>query len=284
MILKTLDELFNEILTNKVNYPSVIGLTNESNINDNQTLLSELNSETDVARWIHISRLVAESEYNLQSWIQSAQTEFNSILESRGNAWNLEAVAYWAKKFQSGDIVVCDESTNFIPTYNPTNTSHQIIKSCTAEFYGKKVRLKIAGKTNNILSDTELTEFTQYMSKIKPNNKFIFVNKESDKLKLIATIIYDGQTNLQTLKGNVETSINNYIQNISFDSNLYTNFLIDSIQSVTGVFNIELQTLESREDDQQTFMPIVNSVKSSAGYFNIDGNYPLSTYLTYKIK
>ena len=284
MIIKTLDELFNEILTNKVNYPSLIGITNDTNINDNQTLLSELNSETDVARWIHICRLVAESEYNLQSWIQNSKNEFTTLLESRGNAWNLEAISYIAKQFQSGDIVICDQSTNFIPTYNPVNTSHQIIKSCTAEFFGSKVRLKICGKTNNILTDTELTEFKQYMDAVKPNNKYTYVNKESDKLKFIATIIYNGQTDLQILKTNVETAINKYIQNISFNSYLYTNFLIDAIQSVNGVFNIEIQTLESREDNETNFTPVVNSIRSSAGYFNIDSNYPLSIYLNYKLK
>lgn len=280
MIVKTLDQLFNEILTNKDNYATLIGLTNDSVINDNQTLLSELTSENEVARWIHISRLVAESEYNLQSWIKDASLEFTQLISDNGISGNLEWISYFAKKFQTGDIVICDETTDFKPTYNPVNTGNQVVKNCTAEYFGDKVRLKISP----ILTSLQLTEFKAYMDRIKFNKKYIYVNKASDKLKLIATVIYDGQSNLSTIKSDVENAINNYISNISFDSFFYTNFLIDAIQKVSGVFNIELSTIESRTNEEQSFTPIVDKVNSSAGYFSIDDNYPLSTYLTYKVK
>lgn len=279
---RTVEEIFNSLLEYKDTIPELTGLN--SNVSDFQTLLDDLQSDSVVSRWILYLYIHAYNTWILENLMEQQVDELQNIKDT-----NITGTAQWysfmAKKFQYGDTLVVDESTNFVPSYDVVNESNYIIGSAATEEVSGKLYIKIRGLVNDLLTEDELNAFTAYMNKIKfAGTKIAIQNLASDKLKIVANIVYDGQVLLEDLKDEVENAIIDYIGNIAFDSTFYRNRLIDSIQAINGVIDVEINTLQSRVDSISRFTDIVHNYKSLSGYMTIDSAYPLSSFLTYTIK
>lgn len=281
MTARTIDEIFSDILTTKESLPDLLNLV--TNVSDEQTLLTELTTDSLVARWVLYAYVIATCIYAFELILQDEVTEVEAIRDS-AFAGNPTWYVYQAKKFQYGDEIVCDESTDFIPKYSVIDESKQIIKNCGISDTGGKVIFKIQGKESNILTEDQISSFSTYIDRIKfAGTKKIIQNVEADKIKIVANIIYSGVYKLDDIKSNVEAAILDYISNIEFDSVFVTNYLIDKVQSVPGVKDMEINTIESKAYNEPGFTPIVHRKNSQAGYFEVDVDYPLSTYITYQI-
>ena len=281
MKARSFEEIYSDHLYEKTTLPDLIQL--QTTVSDVQTLLQELNSDSRTARWGLEIFVVDRCIWALENIVSQASNDIETIRDnsfSGNNYWLIDK----AKKFQYGSDIVTDESTNFVPSYTVIDTAQQIIKNASINEVNGKVILKICGRDSNVLGTDEFNSFSSY---IKNNIKFagqriLIQNLPADKLKIIGNIRYKGTFTQSDIQSIVETNINTYIQNIGFDSFFVTTDLIDVLKALDGIIDFEINSLESRPDSSQTFLPIVHRVNSTAGYFEIDPNYSLNSYITYQ--
>jgi len=280
MINYTTDQYFNILINAKNDYNNLIGL-DANGINSNQTLLNNLQSETDVATWVHIMRISAELATLVQGVYQSVITDMQNIITTNGFSGNLQWIQNIALAFQYGDTI---KLINNIPTYDTINDANKIIKNCSVQQLDDKVTLKYRGITSDILTTDQQAAFESYIQEVKFPFFYNYLNVPSDKIKLVAKCIINPQASQATIQPLVETAINNYIANISFDSYIYTTYLIDAVKAIPGVFDFWIHDFETRPDSSTAFTPVVDEAVSYAGYFTIDTQFPLSSYITYQNK
>jgi len=279
---RTLDTIFTNLLTYKDTIPELTGLnTTIANVQD---LLDKLQSDSSVSIWVMELYIVAYSQWVLENIIQTQVNEIetikNAALVGTFNWYSLQAT-----KFQYPDNITVDSSTDFVPKYSLIDAAKQIVAQASALEVSGKLILKIRGRDNDVLTTPELNAFITYINKIKfVGTKIAIQNIESDKLKLIATIKYNGESNINDLKNNVTTAIDNYLLNLPFNSALLRNKLIDEVQNIDGVIDIEIDTLQARPNSISSFVNIQHRYNSLAGYIRIDDNFELDTFLTYEIE
>lgn len=277
---RSINEIFIEILNEKANY-SVLDTLQSGSISDEQTFLDTLSSDSNVSIWINWAYLMARTQWATD---QIMLTQVNELETIRDNSFigNLDWYGYIALQWQYGDILIIDPDT-FTISYSVNDDSKKLVGSVATDEVGGKVLLKIRGKNSDLLTTDELTSFSAYMNKVKfAGTKIIIKNSEPDKLKILADVIYNGEAVLNETKVNVETAINNYIQNLPFNSEFNKNELIDEIQAIDGIVDFRINTLEGRLYNGN-FSSIVHTYKADAGYMSIDTDFPLTATLTYKI-
>lgn len=291
MKILTPEQYMDSMLSNIANYPTLIGL-DTMKITSDQTLLDTIYGQNDVSEWINYIRIFAEEAYNLQTVIQGGITDLQNIIVTRGNSFNPQQIQQLVLNYQDGYNIIIDSTTNNVPAYQTIDNSAKIIKSCAVEVNGEKVLIKIAP----LLDMNQRSRFNSFLNEVNPTALLTVKNNPPDNLKILGTVFYDGQRNVTDIQTEVEKAINNYISNISFDSYFYNNFLIDAIQSVNGVFNVNITGIEWKRYDEQNFTKIIftdnnnvkteynQNIRSDAGYFIISPDFSLSNTLNYKIK
>jgi len=277
---KSIDENFIDILITKDSLPEIMTEL-QSNISDEQTLLTELTNDSAVARWVLYAYTVATTQDALETSISNFVSEVNTAISAifyGTPKWYIQKTL----EFQYGDVLLENEFGNYY--YETINEGNRIIRSCTVELINGATILKVRGKDSDILTVDQMESLFSYLVKLQTNNNINIRNENGDRLKIIANVRYNGQNEITTIKSKVEEAINSYISDIDFDSIFVRTNLIDTVKKVDGVLDFEINTLESRSFNVEIFTPIVHNAISGAGYFVVDENYPLSTFITYQIK
>lgn len=277
---KTIDENFVDILTTKDSFPEIVNEL-QTNVSDEQSLLTELTNDSAVARWAQYGYVIATVqdalETSIANFVEDTNTAFSESFYGTPKWYVTKAL-----EFQYGDTLIENEFGNFY--YQTINESNRIIRSCTVELINGSTVLKVRGKNSDILEAEESTALLSYIKKLQTNTNINIRNDNGDRLKIIANVRYNGQKSLTALTGSVEQAINEYIGAIDFDSVFVRTNLIDAVKAIDGVLDFEINTLEFRNYNSATFEPIIHNTISSSGYFVIDENFGLSTYITYQVK
>lgn len=276
--IRTIDEIFQQLLLDKQNLTSLNGLL-PGGITDENSLITSV-QEGKVAEfvlWLY-NFAVATNLTDIAS--QSAIDEINTILATE-RLHTLNWYIMKAKQFQYGDIPVV--GVNDV-VYSTIDTAKQIIGSCTGLDSNNKLILKVRRVSSDILSSPELLAFQSYMFKCKDAGTQILIqNYNPDLLRLTMTIIYDGIYTKTAIQSAVETAINDYISNIEFDSKFNVNKLIAKLQAIAGVIDPRLDSALAL-DDLGVTTTIIHEYDSTAGYMKINPAYPLSGSITYTSK
>jgi len=284
---RTIDAIFQEIITEKINQATLKDkLLNEdgtSSLSTEQDLLDSLKTTSKVAiwkLWAYITSVVIWAHENLWDLFK---VEIETIKESAFVA----SLLWWTEKckvWQFGYSLTID-SDDYSVGYDTIDDTVQYIEHAAAIESGGKVILKVRRETSDILSAEELESFESYVFQLKfAGTRVIIWNFESDKLKLYYDVYYDPIVGLTTIQANVETIIDDYLDNIEFNSEVDITQLTDNIQTVEGVKAITFTSGEGRADYASTFTNIDNYYSSIAGYCSIDPLSPLSTTLNYIAK
>jgi hypothetical protein len=181
------------------------------------------------------------------------------------------------------------ELVNFVPTYPIVDSNLRIITRCAISNYGLNTCLVKVAKSDppQILLAAELTALNSFLnnggdgtiagSSVGLGFAGINYNVQSynsDKLYLVAEIVYNGQYS-NTIQENVETAINNYLSLLPFDSKVKITALTDAIQLVEGVSDVIITDLAMRSDAtafaNKTYLvqnktTILSSYPTFAGY------------------
>lgn len=274
--IRTIDQIFQQLLTEKVSYTYLTQLNTD--ITDENTLASKLD-DTKVAEWVLWLYNEAVAIHLAEVGLNTGVNEIQTILETK-QVSNEEWYIQQALKFQYGDTLIIDSET-FQPYYAVEDISKQIIGSATIETIANLLVIKVRKKDLSLLTFEEKTAFEGYLRTIKTAGTRIRVdNFDADLVTLNFNILYKGSYNVSTVQSNVEAAINNYLNNIEFNSYIYVTPLIDALQQVDGVIDPRLISASAVNSLGNT-VPFTHEYNTNAGYAKINPLTPLSSTITY---
>lgn len=275
--IRTIDQIFQELLLEKQTLTSLNGLV-DGGITDENSLISALNT-SKVAEWIL-------QLYNMAVQIHLTEIRTNSAIEDIDTIFEQKRVATdkWyieeSLKFQYGDSLTIDPATYQVE-YEVIDETKQIIASVTVLDVANKLFLKVRRKNTNILSALEKTAYETFLQNLKiAGTQIVVQNFPGDELTLTLEIIYDGTLDLATITSNVESTINEYIVNLQFDSKFITSEMIDNLQALDGVIDPRFNDGVAL-DSLAVSTNFTHEYTTNAGWAKINAATPLSTTITY---
>lgn len=278
--IRTIDQIFQELLLEKQNFINLNSL-DPGVIIDEATLITALENKqaAEWVLWLYNTAVATHlTEIALQTGIDDILKALETQIVPTAKFYVSEAL-----KFQYGDTVIIDPIT-YQPSYILIDPNKQIIASATTEEVQNVLKIKVRRVNSDILSNDEKEAFVSYMNKIKPAGTQLLVeNYSGDLFTLNIVIVYDGTLSLFTVKTNVETTINDYLNNLEFNSEFLTSTLIDKLQATVGV--IDPRFNESSAIDplsNETFF--LHNYQTLSGYGKINPSTPLSSTITYVVK
>ena len=254
-----------------------------------QTSLSSLNSPSQSGIYTLWKYIVATQMF-LQETLWDIYKAALELIVSKAavgtSAWLQDRVL----KFQYDAVTpqVLDVLSDFSVNYTTIDATKRIITRCAINRTIQRTVLVKVAKNDppEALSAPELSSLTGYLDDICfAGVNYIPTSLDSDKLYLKANIFYDGQY-AATISANVIASINNYLANLPFDGKVKLTALVDSIQSVTGVNDVELEDVAIRENltlfANKTYLvqnktSLMPSYQLYAGYV-VEENEPANTF------
>jgi hypothetical protein len=251
-------------------------------------LLAALNSTSKVAVWRLLAYIHAVAIHTHEVLFDLFKSEVQAVADSAytGTArWYQSAIF----AYQHGDSLVYD-TTNRKYKYATENTAVQIVKrAAIIEGADGVLTIKVAKLAGSpaapiALTSPEQTALAAYISKIRfAGTRYVLVSGNGDILKIVGNIYYDGSIEVATVRASVEAAINAYIGGLPFNGQFLTNALIDAIQSVTGVNDVLLTSVQSKPLAAGTYADVVRTTVPDYGYFNIstDAGETLTDTLTY---
>jgi hypothetical protein len=275
--VRTIDEIFQELLTDKQDLTSLDNLS-DGGITNEETLITAL-ANSKVAEWVLWLYNMAVQIHLTEIRTLTAVDEIEDIFSTKRVAtekWYIEK----ALEFQLDDTVIVDPITYQVG-YATEDTDAQIIASCTTKTFANKLYLKVRRKDTNLLTTDEKNQFTYYMSKVKIAGTQITVeNYNGDLMTLNMTIIYDGTKNLTDVQTAVESTIYDYLDNLEFDSSFLTSSLINKLQDLTDVIDPRFNS-GSAIDSLGNSTDFTHQYTTNAGWAQVNPATPLSSSVTY---
>lgn len=260
--------------------------------------LTEIYSEAKAARgqYLQLSEIQNDSKMSAMdafTWITSAciwsfenlldvfKTDILKDLQNRVNG----TPAYYSNamlKFQYGDSLTMNEDgTQF--TYPSIDESKRIItKTSYSEvtedgFKDKELVLKVAkGAQGNYtnLTEQELIAARTYINQIAFAGTHIkVISRKGDILIPRVTVYHDGKMDNETVYENIRQALVKYIEEIDFDGVVYTQRVVDAIQSAEHVIDVHINEslgqgiyIAQYNDDNQLVPVTINPDGSVTSY------------------
>ena len=255
-----------------------------------QTGLSGLNSPSTTAIF-KLWKYIVASQMFLQEtlWdIYKKDIETQVSLATSGTpTWLKDKILNY---FQYSSVTPQNlELVNFVPTYPTIDANLRIITRCAISTYGLNTCLVKVAKSDppQILLAAELNALSSFLNSGGDGTiagsavglgfagiKYNVQSYNSDKLYLVAEIIYNGQY-ASTIQDAVEAAINAYLAGLPFDSKVKITALTDAIQLVDGVSDVIITDLAMRANSTafsgktylvQSKTTIFSSYPTYAGY------------------
>jgi hypothetical protein len=298
---RSIGEIYNAMIAEKESF-SVLN-TYTPLVDDAQTMLQELTTTSKVGIWRLILWVCAVAIWIHEGLWDSFEIEINeksaSLIPGTIGWWVTEM-----KKFQYGDELIWN-STDEKFEYTTIDIDKQIIiQTAVVEVNGLLV-IKIAKSDGSIglekLTAPEKAAVQNYIDCIKfAGTLTSLISEDPDYLYLLCTvyvdtsIIYNDESNpTDPLNGSlivdstvfpIQDAIDNYISTLDFNGKYFVVEQVDSIQSVSGVSNVIINTCQAKYGSiayTDILTTTEQSYQSNAGYLTIDPAYPLTTSITY---
>lgn len=236
---RTLTEIYNEAVETRSKYLELTELTNDSK-------MSIINAFT----WV-----TAAAIYSFETLLDVFTTDIAKTFTQRINGTS----AYYANamlKWQYGDdLIINDEGTAF--HYATEDIAKRIITHVSyQEYYSEEFKdniliLKVAtgeGSSLSRLSGEELVAARAYLNQIKfAGVKCNVISRKGDVLVPRLTVYYDGAITKEELYDNIDDALVKFIENMKFDSLVYSQKVIDAIQQVEHVTDVYIDKEASVE-------------------------------------
>lgn len=283
---RSIDTIFQNIQTEKNNMTTINTLlTNpdgSTTLNTEQDLLNDLTSTNKVSMWNLWSYITAvTANFSEQLW-DSFKVEVEEIKDSTPvyNAkWWVERATEW----QNGHTLEIDSTDNSISYAIIDENAREVEHAAVSDLAGT-VALKIRGKSSNILTAPQLESFESYIATLKPvGDRVLIHNLNPDDIKMYYEIYYNPLTDVALIEGSVQSTINDYLANINFNSELNIVELTDLLQDIEGVVDPVFISAEGKHGGA-VYNSVINYYTAIAGYCVIDALFPLSNTITYTSK
>lgn len=283
---RSIQQIYNAISLEVQNQPQLAEL--QPQIDDAETLLSDLSSSSKVANWRLWKWVMAVAIWTLEQFWDVFKTEVDDTV----NAARWGTLPWWQQKaleWQYGHVLTYQD---YVYKYALADPNATIIKRSAAVESGRQVILKVAkldGNGDPVKLDTaEFTAFQSYVAQIRPpGSAMLVISYDPDLLKLSYTIYYNpallnssGELLADTSVKPIEDALMAYIEGIVWDGAFNLQKAVDAIQAAVGVVDVVSHT-QSIKAATGTYKGIGREAKSTAGYMVIDPSYPLSTQIIY---
>ncbi len=240
----------------------------QPNIDDAQTLLDDVTSDSKVAEWRLWCWVMAVIQWAQEQLFVQHKKEIETIVAaaSPGNlAWYAAKVREW----QYGDTLVFIDNQYVYPNDNP---AARLVDRVAVRDASKSVLIKAAkapGGNVQPLSTPELAALTAYLNDIKvAGTDLVVTSLNPDKLVAVIDVYYDGLRDQGELTTELESATNNYLDTLPFDGRFVRQSLIDALQIIDGVRYLKVQQLDAIAGSST--IPIDVFYESEAGYFTSD--------------
>jgi hypothetical protein len=291
---RTVSEIYNQIITEKETFDTLSGLTP---INTTyQNLLNDLTGSVKVAVWrlwvFVISLAIWWHEQIFDAHLQEVDDRIRE-----GQIGQLRWYRQKVLGFQNGyDLVWQDDQYQ----YTEVDNDARIVEQASASEGGTAILIKVAKDDGagglTVLSSAEENALNAYLSQIKPAGVSLEVyNLAADDMKLTINFMYDPEVlnqNGELLKdSNIsdlnkddkpgEIAVQNYIQNLPFDSTFRVTDLIKAITDAEGITNAVVTQCEARQgtDDYDNILAkYAQNYKAKSGRLQLTS----STYNYYE--
>lgn len=246
-----------------------------TDINNKQaehTELAEINSTSRVSVWGLIKWIFAEMFLIVIKYLELHKFEVETIIANAPYAtvnWYIER----AKEFQLNDALI-EQNGKFV--YAETDATKQIIKQVAVIPLSRNLIFKIAKEDNSSLvacSEDEKTKFVAYVNQIKYPGTFVSVESfDADKLILRYKIEYNAMLDVDVVQSAVESTLSNYVRNITFNGKYNTTAATDELQKLSEVSNAFFVSASGRTNLQSESLAdtFTEYYESTAGYMVID--------------
>ncbi len=259
---RSIDTIFNQMVTQKQSTPALSTLTSSSSTAIWRLLLYV------VAYCIHIHERLWDT------YKEEVNAAIEQMLPHRPKWYRDKALA-----FMSDKTLVAD--TDYYDTSDMTEeeiAAAQVVKHATANENEQSSLLviKVAGEDSTTgkrapISAAEQTQLTAYLQAIKDAGvRISLVNESADLFRCTVDIYYDPTKDPNTVQYDCENAICDYVENLPFNGEYSNMALIDALQAIDGVRIAELQSAESTPAATAAFASINAYVVPAAGYFTVD--------------
>lgn len=294
---KESDSDFDELLPNPDNWTSLYNFNNFKLLAN--TILKSL-SRSKVAVWRLMMYTVAYALYYQEKLFDVFKTEVSTLIEN-SRIGQMDWIISKVKSFQYGDELIWD-GTEY--TYETIDEDKQIITQASATVASRIITIKAAkGDVGSLsaLSADEKTALQYYLvgqgiqfaedGVLPAGTQVLLISENADDLKLAYTIVYDpqvlnsnGELLSDTSTKPVEVAINNYIQQLPFNSKLRISALTDVIQDADGVVDAICDQAQARYSSVE-YTDILATTQESysaySGYMSMAENHGLDGYYDY---
>ncbi len=283
---RSITEIYDSMIAEKQNMATLQQL--QPHIDNHQTLLNDLTSQSKVAVWRLFYFTIAVAIWSVEKLFDLHKEEVQELIQSA-----IPGTKEWYRQqallFQYGDNLIWQDNKFKYPENHPDK---QVVKHAAVVEQNGIVIIKTATENNTgerIPLDTlQFSAFQSYMKKIKfAGTKINFINDLPDKLQIYYRVYYDplvmqpdGSLIDNPNTKPVEEAILNYIKNLPFNGRLNITALTDVIQKAEGVIDPVFEQAHAQYGTYP-YQPIIDNYTAHAGYMKIDDLYPLSDTITY---
>lgn len=230
-------------------------------------------STSKVAEWRLWTYVIAMAIYTFELVLDLFRTEMDT-LTNKITPGTIRWYAEMAYRFQNGHELIFDEKTAML--YYPVNDPEARIVKIVAISEKESGLLVKAAKLNpqgriEPLTLEEKYNFTAYIDAVK----FAGVNTDvisttEDKIRYHLQVWFDPAIPNTLVRQNVLNALNDFKAALGFDSMIYTQKLIDSVMSATGVITCNMISLERKGTSDPDFKTVRVFSELESGYFEYD--------------
>lgn len=245
--------------------------------------LSGLSSESQTAEFRQWQAIVGAAMMTFEQIIALDMADIEAIVEANRGVGTDKWYAQRALEFQWNEEVryalVVDE--NGYARYPAIVSADRIIKQASARLSDSNgLLLKVATTDKDgalcPLTNDQFTDFKNYITSLAlPGQPIEFVNQRADTLTVIADVYYSAATNATGLEAELLAALRDFSLDTDFNGRIYRTAVVDALQSVSGVVDVDIKTLDLTDADGKT--TAINRVETAAaGYFNISDKTALT--------
>lgn len=257
--MRTIDDIFNEMLANKAGTSELAGLT----------------SNAPTAIWRLVFYICAVAIYIHEQMFEQHKAVVDEEIEQRRigtKPWYYNT----ALEFQYGDNLELQD--NYVYAYSVIDATKRIVSRCAVVENANKLIIKVTKSNNVPLDNSEKAAFTQYMNQLKMAGTNLEVyNYNPDLLQLDFDVYYnpllltsDGKLITDQAIKPVEVAIQQYIENIIFGGQFNIQKATDAIQEAAGVLDLKGNSAKAKSELDAGYSDINIEYTSLAGHFAID--------------
>jgi hypothetical protein len=271
---RSIGEIYAAMVSDKDNQTSLAALAPTADTE--QQLQADLNSTSKVAVWRLWAYLVSVSIHVHEGLFDLFRIEIN---EAASRA--IVGTAAWYQRmvlaFQFGEVLVFNSATGGYG-YAALNAAAQVVKRCAVvEDPNGNLVIKVAGLNGSgkpvALSGVHQSGLSAYFHKMRfAGTLYQIVSGNGDILKVSANVYYHGSSDPGVVKLEVEAAINGYVGNLSFNGEFLLSKMVDAIQAVSGVYDIQLVSVQTKAIVTAIYTPITRSHVPQYGYYVVDAS------------